>query len=89
MESGTEFEQDDFKAVVEQFTKQMEEVARDIDNVVKLHQQWAAENLKAARLENSLVFQVDDKPIPGVDTSAINSSFWLSSIALAPQASKR
>ena len=38
-----------------------------------------------------MVFQVDDEPIPGVDTPAANpnSSSRSSSIALAPQASKQ
>lgn len=40
------------------------------DDAVKPRQQCAAENLEAARLENSLVFQFDDEPIPGVDSSA-------------------
>ena len=35
MGSGTEVERDDFKTAVEQFAKQMEEVAREIDDTVK------------------------------------------------------
>lgn len=34
---GTEVEQDDFKIVIEQFAKQMEGIAREIDNAVKLY----------------------------------------------------
>lgn len=49
------------------------------------------QNLKAAWLENFLVFQVDDEPIFRVDTLAINSnfSFQLSSIVQASQTSKQ
>lgn len=42
-------------------------VAQEIDDALKTRQQRAAENLEVARLENSLIFQLDDKPIPGVD----------------------
>lgn len=48
MRSGTEVEWDDFKTAIEQFAKRMKEVAREIDNVVKLRQQQATKNLKAA-----------------------------------------
>lgn len=85
MGSGTEVERFDFKAAIEQFAKRIEEVAREIVDAVKSRQQRAAENLEAARLENSLVFQVDDEPIPRVDTPVANpnSSSRSSSIALA------
>ena len=91
MGSSTEVEQDDFKTAVEQFAKQMKEVVREIDDVVKLHQQQAAKNLEAAQIENSLVFQIDNEPISGVDTLAanLNSFSQSSSIALASQASKQ
>lgn len=36
MRSDIEVKQDDFKTTVKQFTKQMEEVVREIDNIVKL-----------------------------------------------------
>lgn len=44
-----------------------------------------AEILKAAWIENTLIFQIDDEPIPGVDTPPTNrncSSISGSSIAL-------
>ncbi len=87
--SGTEVERDDFKAAVEQFAERMDTVAREIDDAVKLYQQRAAENLEAARLENSLVFQIDDEPFPGVDTPANFNYSQSSSIALALRVSKR
>ena len=43
-------------------------VAQEIDDALKICQQRAAESLDATRLENSLIFQLDDKPIPGVHT---------------------
>lgn len=67
----------------------MEEVTRDINNIVKLRQQQAAENLEVARLENFLVFQVDDELIPRIDTPAANLFSQSLSIALARRASKQ
>lgn len=46
----------------------MKIVALDISNSVKIHQEIIVENLEAARLENSLIFQIDDEPIFGIDT---------------------
>lgn len=42
------------------------------------------ESFAAACLENSLIFQLDDKPIPGIDTFSNSTT---SSIALAPSQS--
>lgn len=74
MGSGTEVEQNDFKAAVEQFSKRYQEVAAELDNADQIRQERAAENLEAANLEASLVFDLDDEPIPGVDTSATTSA---------------
>lgn len=74
MGSGTEVEQNDFKAAVEQFTKRYQEVAAELDNADQTRQERAAENLEAAHLEASLVFDLDDEPIPEVDTSATTSA---------------
>ena len=75
---GTKVKRDNFQAVVKQFAKRVEDVAKDIDNTIKSCQQQAVENLKAARLENFLVFQVDDEPILGIDTQVADSSSRLS-----------
>lgn len=72
--SGTEVEKDDFKTAVEQFATRMKMVAQEINDSVKSRQQRAAKNLEAARLESSLVFEIDDEPIPGVDTPVSNST---------------
>lgn len=95
MGSGTEVERNDFKTAVETFAEQMKIVASDIDDSVKTRQQKIAENLEAARLENSLIFEIDDEPIPGIDaperTSTATSRAVTpgSSIALAPRSRKR
>lgn len=90
MGSGTEVERNDFKAAVEQFAQHMDTVAQDIEDSVKSRQQKAAENLEAARLENALIFEIDDEPISGVDTPNTNrSSTPGSSIALNPRQRKR
>lgn len=65
---GTKLERDDFKTAVKSFFACMETVVQDIDDALKTRQQQAAENLEAARLRNSLIFQLDDEPISGVDT---------------------
>ena len=63
----------------------MKTILDNINNQVKSRQAKAAENLAAARLENSFVFQIDDEPIPGVDIPSSGSS----SIALMPRPNKR
>lgn len=96
MGSGTEVERNDFKTAVETFAERMKNVASNISDSVKTRQEKIAENLEAARLENSFTFQIDDEPIPGIDapdnrTSAGTSRAVTpgSSIALAPRSKKR
>ncbi len=90
MGSGTEVERNDFKTAVETFSARMETVAQDIDDALKTRQQRAAENLEAARLENSLIFQLDDEPIPGIDAPPTGTqSSRGSSIALGHRPNKR
>lgn len=86
MGSGTEVERNDFKTAVEQFAERMRTVALEIEVSVRSRKIKAAESLAAARLESSLVFQLDDEPIPGVDTPSGSTP---SSIALAPRSNKR
>ena len=57
----------------------MKIVIEEIENTVQSRKAKAVESLEVARLENSLVFQLDDEPIPGVDTL---SDLTISSIAL-------
>ena len=82
MESGTEVEKDDFKSAVEQFTNRWQTVANEIEDMVITRQERAAKNLEAARLENNLIFQVDDEPIPGLDTPTNSTRSGTPSIAL-------
>lgn len=42
-------------------------MADEIDESVRVHQQRAAETMEVARLASSLVIDVDDEPIPGVN----------------------
>lgn len=69
----------------------MKIVTFDIDDSVKTRQQKIAENLEAAKLKNSLIFDINDKPIFGVDASESIASTGISravtpgsSIVLAP-----
>ena len=64
MGSGTQVEQDDFKAAVEQFAGRMETVQKDLDEQVKDKKANAAEMFEAARLQSDMVFGLDDEPIP-------------------------
>lgn len=50
MGSGTQVEQDNFKAAVEQFARRMENVQKDLDEQVKDKRGNAAEMFEAARL---------------------------------------
>lgn len=96
MGSGTKVEQNDFKVAVEQFTKRYQEVAAKLDNTDQTRQEQAAENLDAAHLETSLIFDLDNEPISGLDTSAItsanpstnNTRFGIPSIVLDSQIAK-
>lgn len=54
--SGIEIEQNNFKIAIEQFTKQIEGIAWEINNIVKLYQQWVVKNLETTWFENFLVF---------------------------------
>ena len=88
MGSGTQVDQDDFKAVVEQFAGQIKTVEEEIANQVKTQQAKAVELFESARLESSMVFGIDDEPIPGVDapSSSNNAARSCRSIALNPLA---
>lgn len=83
MGSGTEVERHDFKTAVEQFADRMNTVAQEINDAFKYRQLKAAENLAAARLENSLVFQIDDEPIAGVDLPQNSKGFKEATASLA------
>lgn len=86
MGSGTEVERNDFKTAVETFAERIRIVAQEIEDSVQSRKAKAAESLAAARLENSLVFQLDDEPITGVDTPSGSTT---SSIALGSRSQKR
>lgn len=87
MGSGTEVERNDFKTAVETFAEQMKNVAQEIKDSVQARKAKAAESLAVACLENFLVFQLDDEPIPGVDNPF--GSTISASIALAPSRSQQ
>lgn len=67
MGSGTKVEKDDFKSVVKQFTKHWQTMANKIEDMIKTRQERVAENLEAAQLENSRIFQIDNELISSVD----------------------
>lgn len=72
--SGTQVEQDDFKAVVEQFAQQIKTDQKDLNEQVKNKKANAAEMFKAARLQSNIVFGLDDKPIPGIKSEALGAA---------------
>lgn len=70
MGSGTQMEQDDFKAIVEKFCEHIEIVKNKLSLAVKDKQAQAAKLFEAARLQKAMVFEFDDEPIPGIDFGA-------------------
>lgn len=90
MGSGTQLEQDDFKAAVEQFARRMETVQKDLDEQVKAKRANAAEKFETARLQSDMVFGLDDEPIPGIESGALGAApGHPSSIALNANTRKR
>lgn len=47
----------------------MKNVTQDIKDSVKTYQHKVLENFEVARLENILIFKIDDRPILGINTS--------------------
>lgn len=91
MGSGTQVDQDDFKAAVEQFAERIKAVDEELESQVKSSQAKAAELFESARLQSAMVFGLDDEPIPGVDapsnaSSATAARTSSTSIALNPLA---
>lgn len=80
MGSGIKVEWNNFKTAVNTFVEQMGIMALEIEYVYQSRKTKAAKTLAAAHLENFLVFQLDNEPIPSVNTL---SGFISSSIALA------
>lgn len=72
MEFKTEVERNDFKIAIKIFAACIETVAQDINDALKTCQQQAVENLEATILENSLIFPLDNEPIPDIDTLPTN-----------------
>lgn len=93
MGSATKAERNAFKTAVGQFTDRCEFVLMENDNLVENWRQNVAENVEVARLQNSLIFQIDDdEPISSPDASRSSaatrtdrSGTPISSIALAPR----
>lgn len=78
---GTELEKNDFKMVIEMFAEQIKNMAQEIENFVQFPKTKVAESLATTCLENSLVFQLDNESIPGINALASSTT---SSIALTP-----
>lgn len=74
MGSGTQVDQDDFKAAVEQLAERIKAVDEELESQVKSIQAEAAELYESARLQSAMVFGLDDEPIPGVDAPSNTSS---------------
>ena len=89
MGSGTQVEQDDFKAAVEKFRERIEIVKNELSLAVKDKQAQAAELFEAVRLQRAMVFELDDEPIPGIDSGASAAGVRGVSIALNSSARKR
>lgn len=55
------------RETISRFVELMKAGASDISDSMRTQRQQIAENIKAARLENSLIFQTDDEPISSVE----------------------
>ena len=86
MGSDTKVERNDFKTTVETFMEQMKIMAEEIEDAIQSQKSKIVKSRETACLENFLVFQLNDEPIPDVDTP---SSSTTSSITLESQSQKR
>lgn len=77
--SGTEVEKNHFKMTVETFVEQMRIIAQEIENFIQSQKAKTAKSLTATRLENSLIFELDNERIISIDTPFSSTT---SSIAL-------
>lgn len=74
MRSSTQIERNAFTVAVEQYASRWQAVADEINESVRVHQQRAAETMEVARLASSLVIDVDDEPIPGVNAPSSSAT---------------
>lgn len=84
MSSGTQVEQDNFKATIKQFIIQFNTIQAKLDLAVKDKQLQVLELFAVVKLQNAMVFGLDDKPIVGIERTSglvLGSGF---SIALNP-----
>lgn len=86
MGSGTQVDQDDFKAAVEQFAGRVKAIQDELDEQVKTSKAKSAELYESARVQSAMVFGLDDEPIPGVDAPSNSATQAGPSIALNPLA---
>lgn len=92
MGSGTEVKRNEFKASVKTFFGRIKAVKEEVNRSVESARQKAAEIYEATRVESALVFNINDEPIPGVDTPAspaIGSSSQGASITLSRSESRK
>lgn len=82
MGSGTQVDQDDFKAAVEVFRNRWEIVENEIKQSKQSNDAQAAELFEAARVQKAMVFELDDEPIAGIDSAEHGSNARNASIAL-------
>lgn len=82
MGSGTQVDQDDFKAAVEQFAGRIKAVQDELDEQVKSSKAKSAELYESARIQSAMVFGLDDELIPGVDAPSNSATHAGPSIAL-------
>lgn len=81
-----EIECNNFKPFIETFFNQIKTMKKDVNESVKSARQKAAKIYEAVCMESMLVFNIDDKPILGIDTpisSAIRSNSWETSVTLS------
>lgn len=70
MGSSIEVKRNNFKATIKTFFDWIKIVKKEVNKSVKSARQKAIEIYKAAYVKNALVFEIDDKLIPGINILA-------------------
>lgn len=89
MGSGTQVEQDDFKVAVEQFGARLDAVQKELANAIKSKETQAAELFEVAWLQKTMVFELDDEPILGIDFKVSGLSMHARGTSIALNSSQK
>lgn len=85
MGSGTQVDQDDFKAVVEQFAGWVKVNQDELDKQVNTNKAKSSRFYEMVCLQSAIVFGLDNEPIPGINvlSSTLQSNSFIALNLLA------